>query len=378
MFCCEKPYFFQRGRNRKMKGNISNFFPGANTPQGFHSFFTYLSFKMKYIYIIKGGPGTGKSTFMKNTGQELLEMGFNIEQHHCASDHTSLDGLVIPALETAFLDGTAPHTVDPEYPGAVAEIINLGQFWNTDLLRQEKHDIIRLNKEIKNCFSKAYHYLKLAQLFDSEIRYLQQQHFKTDIANAKAQTIINNLPERHFKITDGSRHLFASGITPEGLINYYDNITKNCKLKYLITGTSGTGKSILIKKIASATGNLGYKTLNFHCSLNPERIDLLLIPLLNIAIINNTFPHTVSKNSKTDITINMMECINRKENNQNEIKENKELCKKYLNKSIEQLNIEKNIHDKLEKYYVKAMNFKKVELERKKILQNILDNHYKC
>src|SRR6056297_3561194 len=162
-----------------MQGNLINFFPGANTPNGFYSFFKYLSYKMKHIYIIKGGPGTGKSTFMKNIGEDILEMGFDIEKHHCASDYKSLDGLVIPNFETAILDGTAPHTVEPRYPGVVEEILNLGQFWDSNLLRQKKQSIIELNTEIKDCFTRAYNYLKIAYLFNNEITQEYQQGIKT-------------------------------------------------------------------------------------------------------------------------------------------------------------------------------------------------------
>ena len=47
----------------------------------------------------------------------------------CSSDNNSLDGIVIPKLKIAILDGTA-HVVDPVFPGVVDEIINLGQFWD--------------------------------------------------------------------------------------------------------------------------------------------------------------------------------------------------------------------------------------------------------
>ncbi len=55
----------------------------------------------------------GKSTFMRSVGQEMLERGYDVEQHHCSSDNGSLDAVVIPAAGTALLDGTAPHGIVP-------------------------------------------------------------------------------------------------------------------------------------------------------------------------------------------------------------------------------------------------------------------------
>ncbi len=75
------------------------------------------------IFVIKGGPGVGKSTFMKWIENEMVNQGFDVEEHHCSSDPDSLDGLVIPSIGVALLDGTAPHIVDPKNPGVCDETI---------------------------------------------------------------------------------------------------------------------------------------------------------------------------------------------------------------------------------------------------------------
>jgi hypothetical protein len=36
--------------------------------------------------------------------------GLDIEFHHCSSDNNSLDGLYIPAIKVALIDGTAPQS----------------------------------------------------------------------------------------------------------------------------------------------------------------------------------------------------------------------------------------------------------------------------
>ena len=46
------------------------------------------------------------------------------------------------------LDGTSPHVVDPLTPGAVDEILNLGDALDKDILVKNKKEIINLNKEI--------------------------------------------------------------------------------------------------------------------------------------------------------------------------------------------------------------------------------------
>lgn len=96
-----------------LKGKIKHVFPGGNTPQGFFSYYDYIipSGEATRIFVIKGGPGVGKSTFMKKIGDVMASRGYDVEFHHCSSDNNSLDGVVIPALRVAFIDGTAPHRV---------------------------------------------------------------------------------------------------------------------------------------------------------------------------------------------------------------------------------------------------------------------------
>ena len=102
------------------EGKIRHMFPGGNTPQGFFSYYDQvIAADAVRIFLLKGGPGTGKSTFMKRISQAMTERGFAVEHHHCSSDPDSLDGLVIPALDIALIDGTAPHIVDPKHPGCV-------------------------------------------------------------------------------------------------------------------------------------------------------------------------------------------------------------------------------------------------------------------
>ena len=81
------------------KGRTRQFFAGSNTPYGFYSLFHYIPGQGdRRLIIIKGGPGTGKSTLMKGIGRRALEQGFDIEQFYCSSDPNSLDGLAVPSL----------------------------------------------------------------------------------------------------------------------------------------------------------------------------------------------------------------------------------------------------------------------------------------
>ena len=111
-----------------------HYFPGNNTPLGFFSYYRYILGQREAhkIICIKGGPGSGKSTFMKKTAKAFADLGEDIDYLHCSADEDSLDGVVLRNRKVALIDGTSPHITDPVTPGAVDKIVNLGEFWNED------------------------------------------------------------------------------------------------------------------------------------------------------------------------------------------------------------------------------------------------------
>ena len=91
------------------------YFLGANSPSGFYSLYDQLipPETAQAIYILKGGPGCGKSTLMRKVAAALAQEGFQGEYILCSGDPDSLDAVVFPALGTALVDGTAPHAAAP-------------------------------------------------------------------------------------------------------------------------------------------------------------------------------------------------------------------------------------------------------------------------
>lgn len=135
-------------------------FAAANSGKGFKSFYAeiFADARIERRYIIKGGPGTGKSSFMKRISSEAAARGKRVEHYRCSSDPDSLDGIVIDG-KIAMIDGTAPHSEDTELAGARDEIIDLGAFWDSGALRQRRAEIERLRDEKSESYKMAYRYL---------------------------------------------------------------------------------------------------------------------------------------------------------------------------------------------------------------------------
>ena len=95
--------------------NTTHFFLGANSGRGFQSLFPQFCAPQRHydLLVLKGGPGAGKSTMMKTIGAAMEEAGETVEYLHCSGDPDSLDGVHIPRIRTAIVDGTAPHGTAP-------------------------------------------------------------------------------------------------------------------------------------------------------------------------------------------------------------------------------------------------------------------------
>lgn len=91
------------------------YFLGANAPTGFYSLYDHLlpSEQARAIYILKGGPGCGKSTLMRKISTWAKADSLTVEYILCSGDPDSLDAIIFPALGVALVDGTAPQGVVP-------------------------------------------------------------------------------------------------------------------------------------------------------------------------------------------------------------------------------------------------------------------------
>lgn len=167
-------------------------FAAANGYSGFRSLFDKIFDSRDHlrVYIIKGGPGTGKSTLMKKVLNFGNANGYRTRAIFCSSDIASLDGVVLRSARgsIAILDGTAPHARDAVIPGAIDEIINLGDSFNKSKLSESRSDIIRLTSVKKEAYSSAYSYLSLCGHITALIRDI----FQKIIDYSYAESVLDN------------------------------------------------------------------------------------------------------------------------------------------------------------------------------------------
>ncbi|MCX7922604.1 MAG: PRK06851 family protein [Clostridia bacterium] len=357
------------------EGKVKHLFPGGNTSLGFFSYYSNIITQEEAdrFIIIKGGPGVGKSTFMKRIGEEMLKKGYDVEFLHCSSDNNSLDGVKIPGLKIAIIDGTAPHVVDPKSPGAVDEILNFGEFWNEDGIRIHKENIIKVSKEIGSTFNRAYKYLKAAYAVYEDNAVINGEALNKGEVNLLASSLIEELFNgRGISKEEGKqRSLFVSAITPRGFCNYIDTILTSSKV-YEIKGGMGTGEEKILEKVKGAAVERGLNIEAYYCALNPYKLEHLVIPELDTAFTTTNTYHSSSANKL--VSIDMLQYLDQKilECHKDDLQQNSIEVDNLLSVALSTISRAKALHDELETYYVPNINFEAINKCFEKTMDRIL------
>lgn len=199
-----------------------SFFPGSNTCRGFHGFFKELlpDAQMKRVYILKGGPGVGKSTLMRRVGAAWEKQGRQVEYYWCSGDPESLDAVI--ADSCMLMDGTAPHVIDPILPGAADGIINLGECLDETIMAAHRDEVLQLHRDMQRCYARAYHYLTGAH---ASLEAMQDIY-----SLAVDEGALINLRMEIMAFMQGMsgrcRHAYAQAVTCKGVVGHLDSLKR--------------------------------------------------------------------------------------------------------------------------------------------------------
>lgn len=333
-------------------------FLGANTPEGFISFFEelYNPYKNANVYIIKGGPGTGKSTFMKKIADEAEKRGFSTERVYCSSDPAGLDGVIVPGLDFAICDGTAPHIMEPRFPGVVENLINLGSFWDSEKLKNNSDEIRRLFFENSLCHRKSSRYLAAAGHLDRQSRSITERYIKRDkIDSFVSRFVYRELTPKKKTCVGEKKRRFISAITPSGNIFFADTVKNLCPRIIGIDDKEGCVSALITQAVGEGAIKNGYDVIYCHCPMKPAESEHLLIPQKGIAIVRLS---DAAGEIPCDRVIHTGRFMSEEfYENRLLLKFNRRIKHELINESISCLKNAKAIHDELEKLYIDAMDF---------------------
>ena len=320
----------------------------------------------KRLYIIKGGPGSGKSSLMKRVLKVLEDKKHSIEYIHCASDPSSLDAFIDYDAGIAMVDGTAPHIMDPGYPGAYDVIINMADCWDDMTLMQHKNKIILLSDTISICHHMATSCIaSAAALLDSNMLY-SKPYVKHDTVNDFIAKIIKKLEGSKI---DKVKKRLLSAVSVGETVFFDETIEELSKSIYVIPDMWGATSHALLSELHRTASALETPQIVCYCSIRtPDKIDHIIFPSAGISVTTANDFHRV-KDKKHIVIPDLMSPIPHTIEEQMSLHLNK--AKELIDIACKHIKRAKLLHDDLEAFYINAMDFSKVDFIYDSIIKEI-------
>lgn len=347
---------------------IRRMFPGALTSSGFHHLHqNIIEDDRNLFFVIKGMPGGGKSSMMKEIGERAFKKGYDIEYHHCPSDPTSVDGIKIDKLKIALVDGTNPHVIEPKYPGVSDRMVDLSQYIDSRNLNLYKDEIIAAKKRNKLAYDKAFSYFKSSKsihdLMENERSHRINRKGINKLSNDLLDRIFHKLVKEDESYGFKNRFLFSAAYTPEGFVDYTSTILDGIKNRYYLKGDSYKEKTLLFKRIIDRANLLDYHIEIFYNPMVSSEINTVIIKELNTIISTS---NEIKNYIYTLIDLNeYMEDI--------DLEEDLKIYDLLIKKGTQELAGAKKNHEILETSYKRCIDYKSIDKIRENIWTEILE-----
>lgn len=339
-----------------------DFFLGTTTPAGFKGYFETLRKEPEMqLYLIKSGPGCGKSTLMKRLAQDAERSGTPCQRIHCASDPDSLDGIILPQKHRAIVDATAPHTMEPEAPGADEVVVSLYHTIDAKALHAHTEEIRALFAQNRSLRARASRYIASAGslLLDSR----RAEACSTDFD--KVRRYVKRLCARLLPRTEsmGSESLrLLSAVTPKGEIFYQNTVPALADKIIVFRDEYGAVSRLLLELIRAEALTRGYQIITCPCAMHPEdKIDHLIIPSLRLAFLTDNSWHPVHLPGVQSVRCSRFLDREHLAGYRARLRFNQRAAAELLEQASALMAQAKSCHDELETYYRAAVDFSAVD-----------------
>jgi len=260
------------------------YFLGANSAQGFYSL--YDGFVQPeagdFLWVIKGGPGCGKSTFMKKIGSAAENAGLSVEYILCSGDPESLDGIYIRELSTAYVDGTSPHIMDCSLPGGGGLYLDLGAFYHPDPLLKRRQELADLFSAYKQQYNRAYELLRGVLSVSPE----RIPGLVTAETKAQTEKRAESMARRYIPVGNGYREKrrFLSAYSCAGICQLWESVESQCSQIVTLDDELGLADSFL-QTIRTICLLKEQPVVLCPSPLHPQRLEAVLVPEAALAFV---------------------------------------------------------------------------------------------
>ena len=265
----------------------THIFLGANSAQGFYSLYDQLlSGHFDDVLILKGGPGCGKSSFMRRVAEELSAAGHIPVYIHCSGDPDSLDGVIFPALRIALVDGTSPHALEPTYAVACERYVDLTRFYDVESAKQKRAELMALTDAYRAHYRDAYHILRAVDEVGAERRASFHAHMDFAKLNRRIRSIAARELKRKCAEIGSVDEVFLGGMTHKGELCRFDTVEALCPRVYELRDSAGLANDAL-QMLCTMAAEGGERVLACRNPDRPMELQHLLLPERGTALVTS-------------------------------------------------------------------------------------------
>ena len=345
------------------------YFAAANTGRGFVNCFDrfFSPDELERLYVIKGGPGTGKSTLMKEIADEAEKRGYTAIRCLCSSDPGSLDGVLIKETGTGIIDGTSPHMTDPKYPGAADTLIDLYPFFRTEYLRGQRGLLLPLFKRCAALHESSGKYRGFAALAKAEALSVTSSCTDMTKLRAAAKRVVSAIRGK----PGAPLHRQISAFSSRGKVTL-DTFDRMCTKKIAVCDEHGSAY-IFMNALKELLTGLGTEFCYSCDTLLFGNCEAIYVPA------DGTYFLIAGRIAETDrngyerlVNMKRFVCADALRTARGRLR----MCEKAaaeLDGEAEKLIKEAGaVHDKIEGIYQDAVDFKRLEKMKKELITKIL------
>ena len=329
-------------------------FPGAMGPEGFISCFNHLipDNSLRRMLILKGGPGVGKSTFMRRVHAALCSDGAPSTLYFCSGDPDSLDAVALPDSGLLILDGTAPHVVDPVIPGARDSLINLGACLNEAAMRPRLPHIRACMDDHAAASRRARACMRAAWALERDAAAIME----TFIDRARFSRMLRALTSAVLSASGepcaapAVRPILTDAVTPKGELCL---IAENAQPRVIrLVRHSAMDLTPVLLALSHAAQAAGYSVEEHLHPAAPGRLLHLTIPALSTLV-------TTSDLLPSEQTFDFSSCIPQSSLLRHEcaLEQHRAGIRLHMRHAVTALAQAKQLHDELETFYIPNMDF---------------------
>ncbi|MDQ0257548.1 hypothetical protein J2S74_005006 [Evansella vedderi] len=289
---------------------MQTYFINGHTSKGFYHLAN--QFWNDYdLWVVTGGSMYNRGEVLSAAADTLIEVE-DIDIFVHPNDGKTIDGILLKGKNILLLSDNDPLLPLSRYRGLVSNVFDLNDClkdsYHVEEVPQIRHLIDEVNVQQRlayQCFAKG----KSIHEKKEEI-YLSGMDFNE--ADKAAEEIISHLFSslESKDANPQTRELFFGAASAFGPINYINDITEGLSKRIIIKGRSGSGKSTLMRKIVAEAEKHQLSVDYFSCALDPDSLDMVVIPALSFAIIDGTAPHVIDPDRDSDTVVDMFErCI---------------------------------------------------------------------